>query len=204
MSFELPKLTFSYDSLEPYIDTKTMDIHYSKHHQGYVNKLNIALEDHATLQKFSLDKLLKDIKTLPKNVQTEISNNGGGHANHSLFWSIMKPQGGGEPVGMVAEKIKKTFGSFESLQERFNNNAKTVFGSGWSWLCVDKDYELQLISSVNQDSPLMQGLTPILGLDVWEHAYYLMYQNRRPDYINAWWHVVDWDMVEENYRLAIK
>lgn len=204
MSFELPKLTFSYDSLGPYIDTKTMEIHYTKHHQGYVNKLNAALEKHATLQKLSLDQLLKDIKTLPEDVQKAVQNNGGGHANHTLFWSIMKPQGGGEPVGMLAEKITQTFGAFEVLQERFNNNAKTVFGSGWSWLCIDQQGELQLLSTSNQDSPLMQGLTPIMGLDVWEHAYYLMYQNRRPDYINAWWHVIDWDMVEENYRLAIK
>ena len=204
MSFELPKLTFSYDSLEPYIDTKTMKIHYTKHHQGYVNKLNAALENHPTLQQQSLDELLANIKTLPKELQIAITNNGGGYANHSLFWSIMKPNGGGKPVGSVAEKIIQTFGAFESMQERFNHNAKTVFGSGWSWLCVDKQGELQLLSTPNQDSPIMQALTPIMGLDVWEHAYYLMYQNRRPDYINAWWHVVDWDMVEQRYRLAIK
>jgi len=204
MLFELPKLTFSYDSLEPYIDTKTMEIHHTKHHQGYINKLNAALESHSTLQKKSLNELLANIKLLPQDVQIAVRNNGGGHANHTLFWSIMKPNGGGKPVDNLAKKITQTFGSFEGMKERFNYNAKTVFGSGWSWLCVDQKGELQLISTSNQDSPIIQGLTPIMGLDVWEHAYYLMYQNRRLDYINAWWHVVDWGMVEEHYRLAIK
>lgn len=198
--FTLPKLPYSYDALEPYIDAKTMEIHYTKHHQAYVDNLNAALKDYPALQKKTLEDLLENIDALPEAIRTAVRNNAGGHFNHSLFWLLMKKNGGGKPKGNVAKLIKEKFGSFENCQTEFNAAAKKVFGSGWAWLAIDGDGKLVGISSPNQDAPLMGGLQPILGLDVWEHAYYLKYQNRRPDYINAWWHVVNWDQVEENYR----
>lgn len=198
--FTLPKLPYSYDALEPYIDAKTMEIHYTKHHQAYVDNLNAALKDYPALQKKTLEDLLENIDELPEAIRTAVRNNAGGHFNHSLFWPSMKKNGGGKPKGNVAKLIKEKFGSFENCQTEFNAAAKKVFGSGWAWLAIDGDGKLVGISSPNQDAPLMGGLQPILGLDVWEHAYYLKYQNRRPDYINAWWHVVNWDQVEENYR----
>lgn len=204
MEYTLPPLPYSYDALEPYIDAQTMEIHYTKHHQAYVNNLNKALENYPGLRQLPVNQLLEDLSILPEQVRTEVRNNGGGHANHSFFWKIMKKNGGGQPNGLVAERIKNFFGTFDSFQETFNTHAKKVFGSGWAWLCVDHDGTFVVLSSPNQDSPLSQKLTPLLGIDVWEHAYYLKYQNKRPDYIGAWWHVVNWDAVEDNYRLILQ
>jgi len=203
--FKLPQLPYAFDALEPYIDTMTMEIHYTKHHQGYVNNLNKALEAYPALQQKSLHELLTGLDALPADIRTAVRNNAGGDANHSMFWTIMQKNGGGQPKGQVAQQINKTFGSFEAMQEQFNNTAKTVFGSGWAWLSVGKDGKLVISSTPNQDTPVSAGnMSPILGLDVWEHAYYLKYQNKRPDYINSWWHVINWDQVEENYRTVIE
>lgn len=201
MAFTLPSLSYSFDAMEPYIDAQTMEIHYTKHHQGYIDKLNAALKDYPDLQNQSIDELLKNLVTLPEAVRTAVCNQGGGHANHSFFWTIMKKNGGGVPKGALAEHIKKQFGSIDAFKEKFNANAQQVFGSGWSWLSLAQDGKLVAHTTSNQDSPILQGLSPLIGLDVWEHAYYLKYQNRRPDYIGAWWHVIDWDRVEEVYRL---
>ncbi len=203
MKYILPNLPYSYDSLEPYFDAKTMEIHHTKHHQGYVNKLNSALEKYPELESKALKSLLVDINSIPEGIRTAVINNGGGHYNHSLFWQILTSKGQGSPQGKVAEEINKFFGDFDQFKQKFNNAAKTRFGSGWAWLSVDKDGKLVITSTANQDSPLSQGLQPFLGLDVWEHAYYLQYQNRRPDYINAWWHLINWDIVEEKYRAIV-
>lgn len=200
MKYVLPSLPYAYGALEPYIDAMTMEIHHNKHHQAYVDNLNKALEKHPEYQPASIDEIIENLSDVPEDIRTMVRNNGGGHYNHSFFWKIMKKNGGGEPNGQVADQIKKTFGSFAEFQDGFNNHAKSVFGSGWAWLSVDADGKLVTSSLPNQDSPLSYKCTPILGLDVWEHAYYLKYQNKRPDYIGAWWHVIDWDMVEENYR----
>ena len=200
MAYTLPSLGYSYDALEPYIDAKTMEIHYTKHHQAYIDKLNDALQAHPELQKKTLEQLLNLVDTLPPELGTTIKNNGGGHFNHSLLWTLMKKKGGGEPKGTVAKLIKNKFGSFQECKTQFNEAAKKVFGSGWAWLAINGKGELVGLSTSNQDAIIMAGLQPILGLDVWEHAYYLKYQNRRPDYINAWWNVINWDQVEENYR----
>lgn len=202
MAHELPKLPYDVNALEPHIDAKTMEIHHGKHHQGYVNKLNAALEKHPNLQSKTVEELLKDLDSVPEDIRTAVRNNGGGHANHSLFWPCMSPNGGGEPDGELADAIKSKFGSFNDFKEQFSSEAAGRFGSGWAWLCVDSGGNLVLLSTPNQDSPLSQGLKPILGLDVWEHAYYLKYQNRRPDYINEWWNVVNWDQVAKNYKSA--
>ncbi|GIV62210.1 MAG: superoxide dismutase [Mn] [Rhodothermaceae bacterium] len=202
MAHTLPPLPYPYDALEPHIDARTMEIHHTKHHQGYVNNLNKALEGHADLQAKSIEDLLRGIDQVPERIRTAVRNNGGGHANHSLFWTIMAPDGGGTPGGSLAEAINETFGSFDAFKEKFAAEAAGRFGSGWAWLVVDEDGKLRLYSTANQDSPYMQGHTPILGLDVWEHAYYLHYQNRRPDYINAWWNVVNWAQVAKNYEAA--
>lgn len=193
MQHTLPQLEYEYNALEPHIDAKTMEIHHSKHHQGYVNKLNTALEEHPELAEKPLEELLKD-DSLPLGVK----NNGGGHYNHTLFWSIMSPNGGGEPTGTLAEKINAKFGNFENFKNEFTNAAATQFGSGWAHLCVNNDGELEIVATANQDTPLSQGLKPIMNLDVWEHAYYLNYQNRRPDYITEWWNTVNWENVEKN------
>ncbi|ARA92031.1 MAG: superoxide dismutase [Bacteroidetes bacterium] len=203
MAHTLPDLPYAYDALEPHVDARTMEIHHTKHHQGYVNKLNAALEGHADLQAKSIEDLLRGIDAVPESIRTAVRNNGGGHANHSLFWTIMSPNGGGTPSGRLAEAIDATFGSFEAFKKTFSDAAGSRFGSGWAWLVVDGDGKLQVYSTANQDSPYMQGHTPILGLDVWEHAYYLHYQNRRPDYIQAWWNVVNWDAVAKNYEAAL-
>ncbi len=203
MAHTLPDLPYAYDALEPHVDARTMEIHHTKHHQGYVNKLNAALEGHADLQAKSIEDLLRGIDAVPESIRTAVRNNGGGHANHSLFWTIMSPNGGGTPSGRLAEAIDATFGSFEAFKKTFSEAAGNRFGSGWAWLVVDGDGKLQVYSTANQDSPYMQGHTPILGLDVWEHAYYLHYQNRRPDYIQAWWNVVNWDAVAKNYEAAL-
>jgi len=202
MAHELPALPYAHNALEPHVDARTMEIHHGKHHQGYVNNLNAALEGHTDLQGKSVEALLKNLKAIPENIRTAVRNNGGGHANHSLFWPCMSPKGGGEPGGDLADAIKSTFGSFASFKDQFSKAAATRFGSGWAWLSVDGGGKLVVTSTPNQDSPLSEGLTPILGLDVWEHAYYLNYQNRRPDYIAAWWNVVNWGQVAKNYAAA--
>ncbi|WP_017185827.1 superoxide dismutase [Alkalibacillus haloalkaliphilus] len=199
--FELPELPYAYDALEPHIDQETMNIHHTKHHNTYVTKLNAALEGHADLQDKSLEELLQNLDSLPSDIQTAVRNNGGGHANHTLFWSILSPNGGGEPTGELADKIKEAFGSFDQFKEDFAAAGAGRFGSGWAWLVV-KNGNLEITSTPNQDTPVMEGITPILGLDVWEHAYYLKYQNRRPDYINAFWNVVNWDEVSKRYEEA--
>ncbi|MEQ9619167.1 MAG: superoxide dismutase [Deltaproteobacteria bacterium] len=202
MPHELPKLPYDYNALEPHIDARTMEIHYTKHHQGYVDKLNAALEKHPELQGKSVEDLLKDLNSVPEDIRTAVRNNGGGHANHSLFWPVMGPNGGGEPAGDIAEAINSSFDGFESFKEQFSAAAAGRFGSGWAWLSVDGGGKLIVTSTPNQDSPLSEGLIPVLGLDVWEHAYYLNYQNRRPDYISAWWNVVNWEQVAANYSSA--
>jgi superoxide dismutase, Fe-Mn family len=199
--FELPELPYAYDALEPTIDKETMNIHHTKHHNTYVTKLNDALEGHANLQNKSLMDLISNLDAVPESARTAVRNNGGGHANHSLFWKILSPNGGGEPTGELAAKINETFGSFEKFKEQFESAATGRFGSGWAWLVVNNG-KLEITSTPNQDSPLMEGKTPILGLDVWEHAYYLNYQNRRPEYVSAFWNIVNWDEVAKNYNEA--
>ncbi|CDQ39643.1 MULTISPECIES: superoxide dismutase [Virgibacillus] len=199
--FELPELPYAYDALEPTIDKETMNIHHTKHHNTYVTKLNGALEGHADLQNKSLEDLISNLDAVPESSRTAVRNNGGGHANHSLFWKILSPNGGGEPTGELAEKIDTKFGSFDKFKEEFGNAATGRFGSGWAWLVLNNG-DLEIMSTPNQDSPLMEGKTPILGLDVWEHAYYLKYQNKRPDYVSAFWNVVNWDQVAKNYNEA--
>ncbi len=203
MAHQLPPLPYAFDALEPHIDARTMEIHHDKHHAGYVNNLNKALEGHAELQKLSLDELLASLNKVPENIRTAIRNNGGGHWNHSLFWQIMKKGGGGEPKGELAEAIKKTFGSFGDFKSKFSAAAAGRFGSGWAWLFL-KDGKLVVDSTPNQDNPIMDGGKPVMGLDVWEHAYYLKYQNRRADYIEAWWNVVNWDAIAEQYAKVKK
>lgn len=198
--YELPPLPYAKDALEPHIDATTMEIHHDRHHATYVNNLNAALEGHEVGAK-SVEELISDLNALPENIRTAVRNNGGGHANHSLFWQILSPNGGGAPTGEVAEAINAEFGSFESFKEKFSDAAKKRFGSGWAWLVV-KDGKLEVTSTPNQDSPLMEGATPILGLDVWEHAYYLKYQNKRPEYIEAFWNVVNWEEVNKRYLAA--
>ncbi len=203
MAFTLPDLPYPHDALEPHIDTRTMQIHHGKHHQGYTNKLNAALEGHDALQGKSIEEILRAIDTVPEAIRGAVRNNGGGYANHSLFWSVMAPDGGGDPSGDLADAIDEAFGSLEAFKTQFAAAAGSRFGSGWAWLAVDGGGALQVYSTANQDSPYMQGHTPILGLDVWEHAYYLNYQNRRPDYVGAWWNVVDWDAVARNYTKTL-
>jgi Fe-Mn family superoxide dismutase len=194
--FELPKLAYGYDALEPHIDARTMEIHHTKHHQAYVTNLNKAVESAPQLAGKSLEDLLRGVSTAPESVRTAVRNHGGGHHNHSLFWNVMGPGGGGQPSGDLAKEIDQTFGGFAALQEKLNAVATGQFGSGWGWLAV-ADGKLEVFARPNQDSPLMEGKVPILGVDVWEHAYYLKYQNRRPDYLAAWWSTVRWDKVAE-------
>jgi superoxide dismutase, Fe-Mn family len=199
MAYEFPPLPYPYDALEPHIDTRTMEIHHTKHHATYISNVNKALEGQPKLAAKPVEQLLREINTVPKDIRQTIINNGGGTANHNFFWRIMAPQKGGQPKGRVADEIKKIFGGFEPFKEQFTKAALARFGSGWTWLGLDQTGKLHIGSTPNQDSPLMQGHNPILGLDVWEHAYYLKYQNRRADYITAWWNVVNWDMVAEVY-----
>ena len=201
MTFELPSLAYAYDALEPSIDTMTMEIHHSKHHNAYVNNLNAALEKHSELAGKSLEELVTNITSVPEDIRTAVRNNGGGHFNHSLFWTVMSPNGGGEPSGDLAAAIGDAFGSFASFKETFAKAAATRFGSGWAWLGF-KNGKLAVLSMPNQDVPMMAGLTPILGIDVWEHAYYLKYQNRRPEYVSNWWNVVNWNEVANRYSKA--
>jgi len=199
MSFELPPLPYNYNELEPYIDVKTMEIHHGKHHQGYVDKLNQALESHSDLQEKSVEELLANLDVVPEEIRLAVRNSGGGHFNHSLFWPLMKKDGGGEPDGKVAEEIEKKFGGFSVFKEQFSTAVVSVFGSGWAWLVIGEEGELEITITPNQDSPISVGQRPILGLDVWEHAYYLKHQNRRAEYIEAWWNVVNWEQVESNF-----
>ena len=203
MAFTLPALPYAYDALVPHIDARTMEIHHTKHHQAYITNANKALESHPDLGAKSVEALISDLAAVPEAIRTVIRNNAGGHYNHSLFWTVMGPNAGGEPTGPLAEAINSTFGSFATFKEKFAAAGATRFGSGWAWLAVDKG-KLVVESSPNQDSPLMEGRTPILGLDVWEHAYYLNYQNRRPDYIAAFWSVVNWAEVARRYAEATK
>lgn len=198
----LPTLDYSYDALEPHIDAQTMEIHHTKHHQAYIDKLNAALEGHSDLQEKSVEDLLRDFDSVPDAIQTAVRNHGGGHANHTLFWNILGKQGDAQPSGSLAEAITKEFGTVEDFKAKFAEAAAGQFGSGWAWLVVAKDGSLKVYSTPNQDSPLMKGDTPIVGLDVWEHAYYLKYQNKRPDYIAAFWGVINWDAVERLYTEA--
>lgn len=203
MKYELPKLPYAYDALEPYIDAKTMEIHYTKHHQTYVTKLNEALEKYPKLADKPLEELLGNLSVVPEDIRTAVRNHGGGHANHSFFWTIMGPGAGDikkEPMGSVASEIKTAFGDFNQFKETFTKTAAGIFGSGWAWLVMDEDGKFVITSTANQDSPLMQQQKPILGLDVWEHAYYLKYQNKRPEYIDAWWNVVDWAAVNQRFE----
>lgn len=201
MAYSLPDLPYAYDALEPHIDAKTMEIHHSKHHQAYITKANAALEGTDLADKCIIE-LMKDLSSVPADIQGPVRNNGGGHANHSLFWTVMSPDGGGDPAGDLADAINSAFGSLDAMKEQFANAAATRFGSGWAWLSVNADGSLVVESTANQDTPLSDGRTPILGLDVWEHAYYLNYQNRRPDYINAFWNVVNWDEVSRRFAEA--
>jgi Fe-Mn family superoxide dismutase len=204
MAYTLPEHPYSYDALEPHIDARTMEIHHSKHHQAYITNVNTALEDHADLAGRSIEDLVADLDSVPEAIRTAVRNNGGGHANHSLFWTVMSPDGGGEPAGDLGGAIARDLGGFDAFKEQFSTAAATRFGSGWAWLTV-KQGKLNVLSTANQDSPLMSGDgIPILGIDVWEHAYYLNYQNRRPDYIAAWWNTVNWAEVIRRYTEALK
>ncbi|QCI14475.1 superoxide dismutase [Pseudomonas putida] len=203
MPHTLPALPYAYDALEPHIDAQTMEIHHSKHHQTYINNLNAAIEG-TEWADWPVEKLVAAVKQLPANLQGAVINQGGGHANHTLFWTVMSPQGGGQPQGQVAKAIESELGGFEAFKEAFTKAALSRFGSGWAWLSVNPQKTLVVQSSGNQDSPLMDGNTPILGLDVWEHAYYLKYQNRRPEYIGAFYNVIDWAEVERRYLEALK
>lgn len=198
MAFTLPSLPYDFNALEPHIDARTMEIHHGKHHQAYVNNLNAAIEKHPELAGKSLEDLLKDLNAVPEDIRTAVRNNGGGHFNHSLFWEVMSPNGGGEPTGALADAINKAFGDFATFKEKFAAAAAGQFGSGWAWLIKEGD-GVAIAATPNQDNPISNGKTAILGVDVWEHAYYLNYQNRRPDYVGAWWNVVNWEEVAKRF-----
>lgn len=204
MAHQLPALPYPNNALEPHIDEQTMMIHHDRHHQTYVNNLNAALEGHDNLAAKDINELIADLDSVPEAIRTAVRNNGGGHANHTLFWEIIGPNGGGQPVGALAEAINSELGGFDKFKEDFAKAGATRFGSGWAWLSVDKNGKLVVSSTPNQDSPVMEGLTPIIGLDVWEHAYYLKYQNKRPDYIAAFWNVVNWEAANQRYEAAKK
>jgi superoxide dismutase, Fe-Mn family len=197
---ELPPLPYAYEALEPYIDSETMHLHHDKHHATYVNTLNTNLEKHADLFAKSVEDLLRGLNSVPEDIRTAVRNHGGGHVNHTMFWQIMGPKAGGEPTGALGDELKKTFGSFDEFKTKFNDAGAKQFGSGWVWLVRGNDSKLQIISTPNQDSPLLQGLWPIMGNDVWEHAYYLKYKNVRADYLKAWWNVVNWKEVEKRFQ----
>ncbi|AQL52553.1 superoxide dismutase [Enterococcus faecalis] len=201
MTYTLPELPYAYDALEPYIDVETMHLHHDKHHNTYVTNLNAAIEKHPELGEKSVEDLISDMNAIPEDIRTAVRNNGGGHANHTFFWEIMAPNAGGQPNGAIKEAIDETFGSFDEMKAAFKTAATGRFGSGWAWLVVNNG-KLEITSTPNQDSPLMDGQTPVLGLDVWEHAYYLKYKNVRPDYIEAFWNVVNWDKVNELFAAA--
>jgi len=199
---ELPKLSYEYNALEPHIDEQTMKIHHTKHHQAYIDKLNAAIKG-TDLENKEINDVLKDLNSVPEDIRTAVRNHGGGHSNHTFFWQIMAPNAGGKATGKVGDAIKKDFGSFDKFKEEFTNAGMTRFGSGWAWLVLDNG-KLSVTSTPNQDSPVMEGKKAILGVDVWEHAYYLTYQNKRPDYLSAWFNVINWKRVEENYNQALK
>jgi superoxide dismutase, Fe-Mn family len=203
MAFQLPPLSYDFSALEPHIDAQTMELHHDKHHNTYVQKLNAAVEKHADLAAKSVDDLLRNINQVPEDIRTAVRNHGGGHSNHTMFWEIMAPKTGGTPDGNLGDAIKESFGDFAGFQQKFNDAGANLFGSGWVWL-VQKSNKLEIITTPNQDSPLMQGIYPILGNDVWEHAYYLRYQNKRPDYLKAWWNVVNWQAVAKRFELSAK
>ena len=200
MTFKLPELNYDYDALEPFIDEQTMIIHHTKHHQTYVDNLNKALEGHEKYQNMGIEELMVFLNELPDSIKTAVRNNAGGHINHTMFWNLMSPNGNSAPVGEIAKKIDEDLGGFDKFKDEFKKAALGRFGSGWAWLVLDKEGKLMIVSTPNQDNPLTDGLKPLLGIDVWEHAYYLKYQNKRADYIDSWWNVVDWNKVEEEYH----
>ncbi len=202
MAYEVPPLPYAYEALEPHIDAETMHLHHDKHHAAYVNNLNAALEKHPELTDKSPEDLVRDLNSVPEDIRTAVRNNGGGHVNHTMFWQIMGPNGGGQPTGALAEAINKAFGDFDSFKQQFNDAGTKRFGSGWAWLCRDSSGNLHIESTANQDNPLSADHFPIMGNDVWEHAYYLKYQNRRPEYLGAWWNVVNWGEVTKRYERA--
>ncbi len=204
MAHELPPLPYAYTALEPTIDENTMHLHHDMHHAAYVKNLNAALDKHPELHKKTAEDLLQDLNSIPEDIRATVRNNGGGHVNHTMFWTIMKPNGGGDPTGPIAEVIKKTFGDFKTFQEKFNAAGAGQFGSGWVWLAGDGKGAVKVISTPNQDNPISQGLHPIFGNDVWEHAYYLKYNNRRPEYLQAWWNVVNWEEINKRYQASLK
>jgi superoxide dismutase, Fe-Mn family len=199
MAYELPPLSYPFNALEPHIDAKTMEIHHDKHHQAYITNANNALKDHPDLAAKPVDELIANLSQVPESIRTVVRNNAGGHSNHSFFWTIMAPNAGGAPKGKLAEAITATFGSVDAFKEKFQAAGASRFGSGWAWLVVNKEGKLEITSTPNQDSPIMEGLKPVIGIDVWEHSYYLLYQNKRPDYLKAWWNVVNWDQAEKNF-----
>ena len=200
MAYEVPPLPYDYTALEPHIDEQTMHLHHDKHHQAYVTNLNAAIEKHPELGSKSPEELIKDLGSIPEDIRTAVRNNGGGHVNHTMFWQIMGPNGGGEPTGALADAITSAFGSFDAFKTQFNDAGVKRFGSGWAWLVKSSDGKLQIVSTANQDNPMSDGLTPVLGNDVWEHAYYLKYQNRRPEYLAAWWNTVNWAEVSKRFE----
>ncbi|MBV8214383.1 MAG: superoxide dismutase [Verrucomicrobia bacterium] len=202
MAYELPPLSYPFNALEPHIDAKTMEIHHDKHHQAYITNANNALKDYPDLAAKPVDELIANLSQVPESIRTVVRNNAGGHSNHSFFWKIMAPNAGGTPKGKLADAITETFGSVDAFKEKFQAAGAGRFGSGWAWLVVNKEGKLEVASTPNQDSPIMEGLKPVLGVDVWEHSYYLLYQNRRPDYLKAWWNVVSWDQAETNFVAA--
>jgi Fe-Mn family superoxide dismutase len=202
MHHQVPPLPYDYSALEPYIDTETMQLHHDKHHQAYVNNLNAALEKHSTLDDRSVEDLIRNLNSVPEDIRTAVRNNGGGHVNHTMFWEIMGPNAGGEPTGAIASAIQESFGSFEDFKKQFNDAGTKRFGSGWVWLVRTGAGKLEITSTANQDNPMMEGNYPIMGNDVWEHAYYLNYRNRRPEYLEAWWNVVNWDEVNRRFAQA--
>ncbi|MUL36330.1 superoxide dismutase [Gloeocapsopsis dulcis] len=204
MAFELSSLPYNYDALEPYIDAQTMQLHHDMHHQTYVNNLNAAVEKHAELQSKSLEDLVRELNSIPDDVRSAVRNSGGGHINHTMFWEIMGSNAGGEPTGAVGEAIQDTFGDFETFKQRFNDAGTKQFGSGWVWLVRSPDGKLEVMSTPNQDSPITQGYFPIMGNDVWEHAYYLKYQNRRAEYLKQWWNVVNWDEINKRFEMSTR
>lgn len=201
MAYQLPPLPYAYNALEPYIDEETMRLHHDAHHAAYVNNLNAAVEKHSELFNRSPEELIRNLQSIPEDIRTVVRNNGGGHVNHTMFWEIMGPNAGGQPTGALASAIDKAFGGFEQLKQQVSQAAITRFGSGWGWLSMEADGTLRVESTLNQDNPLMEGRLPILGIDVWEHAYYLKYRNRRPEYVNAWWNTVNWEAVAKRYEL---
>ncbi|HEX9987001.1 MAG TPA: superoxide dismutase [Chloroflexia bacterium] len=202
MAHEVPPLPYAYDALEPYIDEETMHLHHDKHHAAYVNNLNTALQKYPELQDKSAEELIRDLNSVPEDIRMAVRNNGGGHVNHTMFWEIMGPKGGGEPTGALADAIKEAFGGLDGLKQQFNDAGTKRFGSGWAWLVRTADGKLLVTSTANQDNPMSEGSYPIMGNDVWEHAYYLKYQNRRPEYLAAWWNVVNWDAVAKRFQQA--